>query len=171
LLRRDFAGRLYHEITGNIAIRKGFATFCTEIPAAYLLAHLAAQALLGLGARPLTSLALEEVRKIIEKIRSVKVGDFACGSGTLLAASYSALMHIATLLKYHYNLEDVDLEQLGRELIENGVYGIDALRYASQITAVNLALISPGTITKENVYTIYLGYIPEKKQAWKPRAS
>jgi hypothetical protein len=166
LLRRDFAGRLYHEITGNIAIRKGFATFYTEIPAAYLLAHLAVQALLGLGARPLTSLALEEVRKIIEKIRSVKVRDFACGSGTLLTASYSALMHIATLLKYHYNLEDVDLEQLGRELIENGVYGIDALRYASQITAVNLALISPGTITKENVYTIYLGYIPEKKQAW-----
>ena len=166
LLRRDFAGRLYHDITGDIAVRKGFATFYTEIPVAYLLAHLAVPTLLGLNNRSLIGLIPEEARKIIEQIRSVKVGDFACGSGTLLTASYSALMHIATLLKYYYNLEDVDLEQLGRELIENGVYGIDALRYASQITAVNLALIGPSTITKENVYTVYLGYIPEKRQAW-----
>ena len=33
LLRKDFAGRIYHEITGDIALRKGFATFYTEVPA------------------------------------------------------------------------------------------------------------------------------------------
>uniref|UniRef100_UPI000A5C7FB5 hypothetical protein n=1 Tax=Vulcanisaeta souniana TaxID=164452 RepID=UPI000A5C7FB5 len=40
-LRRDFAGRVYHRITGDIATRKGFATFYTQVPAAYLLATLA----------------------------------------------------------------------------------------------------------------------------------
>jgi hypothetical protein len=51
-------------------------------------------------------------------------------------------------------------------LIEESIYGIDALRYASQITAINLALIAPSTIGRENVYTIYLGYIQDKNQAW-----
>ena len=166
LLRRDFAGRLYHKITGDIIVKKGFATFYTEVSAAYLLAYLAVSTLLGLNNRSLTGLTSEEARKIIDQVRSVKVGDFACGSGTLLTASYSALIHIATLLKFYYNLEDVDLEHLGRKLIEHEIYGIDALRYASQITAINLALIGPSTIGKENVCSIYLGYIPEKNQAW-----
>jgi len=166
LLRRDFTGRLYRRITGNIAVRKGFATFYTEVPAAYLLAYLATSTLLGLDERPLTRLNPKEAYRVVERIRSTKVGDFACGSGTLLIASYSTLMHIATLLKHYYNLEDIDLEDLGRELVESGIYGIDALRYASQVTAINLALMAPSTIAKENVYTVYLGYIAEKRQAW-----
>ena len=166
LLRRDFAGRVYHEITGDIALKKGFATFYTEVPAAYLLATLAISTLLGLDEKSPHNLKYEEAHKIIDRISSVKIGDFACGSGTLLTASYSALMHNATMLKFYYNLEDVDLENISRKLIEEGIYGIDALRYASQITAINLALLGPSTIGKENVYTIYLGYIPEKKQAW-----
>jgi hypothetical protein len=166
LLRRDFAGRLYHEITGNITVRKGFATFYTEVPAAYLLAYLAVSTLLGLDERKPMSSVCENARKIIKDIRNVKVGDFACGSGTLLTASYSALMHLATITKFYCNIEELDLESLGRELIENGIYGVDALRYASQVTAINLALIGSGAINKENVYTVYLGYIPGKQQAW-----
>jgi len=166
LLRRDFAGRLYHEVTGDIALRKGFATFYTEVPAAYLLATLAVYSLLSLDEKNPLALSREEARKLVERIRSVRVGDLACGSGTLLTASYSALMHEAEVLKFYHNLEDVDLDSIGKSLVEEGVYGIDALRYASQITAINLALMGPSTIAKENVYTIYLGYIPERKQAW-----
>jgi hypothetical protein len=166
LLRRDFAGRVYHEITGDIALRKGFATYYTEVPAAYLLATLAASSLLDLdGVRPL-NLSQGRAREIIGRIRSLRVGDLACGSGTLLTASYAALMRGATMLKFYYNLDDVDLDDLGRTLIEEGIYGIDALRYASQITAINLALMGPGTIRRENVYTIYLGYIAGWGQAW-----
>jgi len=166
LLRRDFAGRLYHSITGNIAVRKGFATFYTEVPAAYLLAYLATSTLLNLNEKKSMSEVCGMVKEAIEAIRNVKVGDFACGSGTLLTASYSALMHIASAIKFYCNAEELDLESLGREIIENGIYGIDALRYASQITAINLALMGSSTISKENVYTIYLGYIPERRQAW-----
>ena len=70
------------------------------------------------------------------------------------------------MLKYYYGLRDVDLDNVGRALIEDGIYGMDALRYASQITAINLVLIGPGAVSSENVYTIYLGYIKDKKQAW-----
>jgi hypothetical protein len=166
LLRRDFAGRVYHEITGDIALRKGFATFYTEVPAAHLLASLATETLLDIDRRSLLSLGSEEARRLVERIRELKVGDFACGSGTLLTASYYSLQRITTALKYYYDLENVDLDEVGRTLIERGIYGIDALRYASQITAINLALMAPSTISRENVYTIYLGYIPEKNQAW-----
>ena len=166
LLKRDFAGRVYHEITGDMALRKGFATFYTEVPAAYLLASLAAESVLGLDDRSITGLEAGEARRIIERIGRVKVGDLACGSGTLLTASYSVFYRIAASLKYYYGLEDVDLESLGRRLIEEGIYGVDALKYASQITAINLALIGPGAIARENVYTIYLGYLHDTKQAW-----
>jgi len=166
LLRRDFAGRLYHEITGDIALRKGFATYYTEVPAAYLLASLAVRSLLNLDERSPATLSHDEARELVKRVESVKVGDLACGSGTLLTASYSVLMHTVSVLKYYHNLEDVDLEAVGRTLVEEGFYGVDALRYASQITAVNLALVAPSTITKENVYTIYLGYMPGNNQAW-----
>jgi hypothetical protein len=166
LLRRDFAGRLYHSITGDIALRKGLATFYTEVPAAYLLATLAVSSLLGLDERGLPSLDREKAREIASRVASLKVGDLACGSGTLLTASYSALMRAVATLKFYYNLDDVDVESIGRRLIEEGIYGVDALRYASQITAINLALMAPSTIRRENVYTIYLGYIQERNQAW-----
>lgn len=166
LLRRDFAGRVYHEITGNIVVRKGFATFYTEVPAAHLLATLATQALLGLdGVSPL-GLAPDEAHRTVERVKEVKVGDLACGSGTLLTASYSALMRVVTMMRFYHDLDDVEINDVGRKLIEDGIYGIDASRYASQITAVNLALIGPGNITKENTYTIRLGYMPGKSQAW-----
>jgi len=108
LLRRDFAGRVYHRIVGDIAHRKGFATFYTEVPAAYLLST-----------------------------------------------------------KLYYNL-GINLDDIGKALIEDGVYGIDALRYASQITAINLALIGPqGKVTRENVFTIYLGILNEPNAPYK----
>mgnify|MGYP000592537979 CR=1 FL=1 len=166
LLAKDFAGRVYHEITGDIALKKGFATFYTEVPAAYLLAILATETLLGLDKKSMLYLDKEEAQNMIEKLRNLKVGDMACGSGTLLTAIYYSLYRIASALKYYHDLENVKLDEIGKMIIENNIYGIDALRYASQITAINLALIGPSIITKENVYTIYLGYIPEKNQAW-----
>jgi hypothetical protein len=164
LLRRDFAGKLYHKITGDIALRKGFATFYTEVPAAYLLATLATQTLLGLDKKELLNMK-DEAPNMVRRINRVKLCDFACGSGTLLTASYYSFHRIATMLKYYYDLQDLDLEDLGKKLIEEGIYGIDALRYASQITAINLALMGP-SISKENVYSIYLGYLPRKNSTW-----
>jgi hypothetical protein len=41
LLKRDFAGRIYHKVVGDWSLRKGFGTFFTTIPASYLLSYLA----------------------------------------------------------------------------------------------------------------------------------
>ena len=161
LLRNDFAGRVYHRIVGDIVHRKGFATFYTEVPAAYLLSRLAVNTLFGIDEKSITELGKEGAQAIASKISDTKVGDFACGSGTLLTAAYSSLMDLETTIKLRYNL-DKNLDDVGKALIEEGVYGIDALRYASQITAINLALIGPqGKITRENVFAIYLGILNE----------
>ena len=41
LLRRDIAGHIYHKVVGDWSLRKGLATYFTQIPAAYLLLYLA----------------------------------------------------------------------------------------------------------------------------------
>jgi len=167
LLRRDFAGRVYHRIVGDIAHRKGFATFYTEVPAAYLLSTLAVNTLLGTDKKPITMLGKDEAQAIASRVSGTKVGDFACGSGTLLTAAYGSLMGLESAIKLYYNL-GINLDDIGKALIEDGVYGIDALRYASQITAINLALIGPqGKITRENVFTIYLGILNEPNAPYK----
>jgi hypothetical protein len=159
LLRRDFAGRVYHRIVGDIAHRKGFATFYTEVPAAYLLSTLAVNTLFRTD-EAITKLGKDEAQAIASKIGEIRVGDFACGSGTLLTAAYNALIRLASTMKLRHNV-NINLDDVGKALIEDGVYGIDALRYASQITAINLALLSPQKITRENVFTIYLGILNE----------
>ncbi|MEM0486897.1 MAG: hypothetical protein QW080_02025 [Sulfolobales archaeon] len=157
LLARDFAGRIYHKITGDIAVRKGFATFYTEVPSAYMLTALALRVALNLDYP--TELSREEAKKILERVARLKIADFACGSGTLLSASLYNASRIARVLCFFHELECPDIE---KKLVEEGVYGLDALRYATQITTINLALMSPTSVTRENIVTVYLGYIPQR---------
>lgn len=142
LLRRDLVGKVYHKVVGDWALMKGLATFFTEIPAAYLLLYLA-------------------------KPELSSIGDLACGSGTLLVAGYSA-----TNTKYRLSLlkegEDKDPMEIEREFhtkFISSCYGLDVLGYATQITALNLALHSPETPIKNlsSIYTIPLGYRKEDK--------
>lgn len=122
LLRRDFAGRIYHRVVGEWSLRKGLATYFTEIPSAYLLAY-------------------------IGKPNLSRICDFAAGSGTLLVATYSAAnsAYRFSLLRsgVERNPEDIERE-FHRRFIES-CYGFDVLSYATQITAINLALHSPET--------------------------
>ncbi|MCL0029632.1 N-6 DNA methylase [Dehalococcoidia bacterium] len=137
LLSRDLAGKVYHRIVGDWSLRKGLATFYTEIPAAYLLLHLAEPSL-------------------------CRIADFACGSGTLLVAAYSAA-------NSHYRLSllaqgsDQDPGEIEKEFHTGFIkscYAFDVLEYATQITALNLALHSPETPIKglSSIYALPLGY-------------
>jgi hypothetical protein len=155
LLKRDFAGRVYHEITGELALKKGLATFYTQVPAAYLVANLALR-------KTMEGIAKD---KQVEKLSKMKIGDFACGSGTLLTAAYYALDRWAARL-IMYDEADIDLETLGKEVLEHGVYGADALRYACQITAISLALMSSQNLENQNVGAVYLGYLKREDRAW-----
>lgn len=140
LLRRDLAGKVYHKVVGDWALRKGLATFFTQVPAAYLLLYLA-------------------------KPEPCQVADFACGSGTLLVAAYSSAntQYRLSLLKSGVDRHPVEIERDFHDRFINSCYAFDVLGYASQITAVNLALHSPETPIRESspIYTMPLGYRPE----------
>ncbi|ADB57634.1 N-6 DNA methylase [Archaeoglobus profundus] len=135
LLRRDIAGKIYHKIVGDWSLRKGLATFYTQIPAAYLLLHLA---------KPTLS----------------RICDFACGSGTLLTAAYSAArtQYGLSLLEQGVDKDPREIDEEFHKAFIKSCYGIDVLKYATQVTAINLALHSPETPLDEfNIYTLPLG--------------
>lgn len=141
-LRRDFSGKVYHKIVGDWAIKKNFATYFTTIPAAYLLAYLAVFTRTGVFS---------------DFQRDIKVGDLACGSGTLLTATYSALRDLYIRSVFGRG-EEVDLEEFHKSMLEGTMWGFDALRYAVQIASVNLALQAPTTpVSRTNIYPIPLG--------------
>lgn len=143
LLRRDFSGKIYHKIVGDWSIRKGFSTFFTTIPSAYLLSHLS---------------VFSEFEKF-ENAENIKVCDFTCGSGTLLTACYSSLEDLYKFEKFE---EEINLENFHRKMLEENLWGFDALRYASQIASLNLVFHNPSIALKNmNFYTTPLG-IDEK---------
>jgi type I restriction-modification system DNA methylase subunit len=140
LLKRDFSGRIYHKIVGDWSVRKGFATFFTTIPASYLIAYL----------------AIFSEQEPYSEGENVKVADFACGSGTLLTAAYSALEDLYKLERFEEG--DIDLDAFHKKLLEQNFWGFDALRYALQIASLNLVFHNPTIALKTmNFYSIPLG--------------
>jgi len=140
LLRRDLAGKVYHKVVGDWSLRKGLATFFTEIPSAYLLLYLA---------RPKLS----------------RIADFACGSGTLLVAAYSAANaeYRLSLLKAGIDKHPSEIEKDFHTKFVNSCYAFDVLGYATQVTALNVSLHSPETPIQDfsSIYTMPLGYRKE----------
>lgn len=138
IFRRDFAGKVYHKVVGDWALRKGFATFYTSVPAAYLLAYLT---VLDWNIDPL----------------SVKAVDFACGSGTLLVALYNALRD-----EYARRLfgagQPISFEAFHKQILEKNIYGLDVLKYAVHVASTNLVLQNPeATLNDMRMYHIPLG--------------
>lgn len=121
VLHKDLVGRLYHQIVGSKKVTKGLATYFTQIPSSYLLARLAITDRRLAGGKPLET----------------KVVDFACGSGTLLMAAYSALLDL------HRSTSQSSPRHFHKRVLESNLYGFDVLRYALQITALNLLLRHP----------------------------
>ena len=145
LLRRDFSGKIYHKIVGDWAVRKNFATYFTMVPAAYLLAYLAVFTRTG----------------VFGEFKKVKVGDLACGSGTLLTATYSALKDLYIYSKLKEG--EVNFKEFHKFMLEESMWGIDALRYAVQIASTNLALQDPSTKVKHmNMFAVPLGVENER---------
>ena len=142
LLRRDLVGKVYHRVVGDWGLKKGLATFYTQIPSAYLLLYLA-------------------------KPKISRIADLACGSGTLLVAAYSATsaQYRLALLKSGADHDPKQIEANFHADFINSCYAFDVLEYATQITALNLSLHSPETAIQDfhSVYTFPLGYREEDK--------
>ena len=117
-----------HDLTGVIfqrliADRKFLATFYTRPASAALLAGLAIPADRELGGAEWGD---------AETIASLQIGDFACGTGTLLSAAYQrvSLLH---------ELHGGDPQALHRPMMKNGLVGLDVLNIAVHLTAAVLA--------------------------------
>lgn len=140
LLKSDFSGRIYHKIVGDRAIRRGFATFFTTIPASYLLAYL---------------MTFSEFNQFKEPQKKL-VCDFACGSGTLLTAIYSAFEDKYKLEQFEHGV--LDLEGFHKKMLEKNFWGMDALRYALPIASLNLVFRNPTVpLNNLNFHSIPLG--------------
>ena len=123
-----------HDLTGAvfqrlIADRKFLATFYTKPSAAALLAGLA------LPLRPRTA---EWDWTDADSLSSMRIGDFACGTGTLLSTAY----HRVGLL---HEIHGGDPSHLHPPMMERGLVGLDVLTVAVHLTAAMLAGIHPST--------------------------
>jgi hypothetical protein len=132
LLRQDLTGRVYHSTLGR-TLAKNYATYYTQIPSGELLAWL------GISDW------------------DAKVGEFACGSGTLVTASYHRKLSLAfemvteegeagedDVTKPRAAWEDNSgMSDIHKKFVEEDLWGLDAMSFAAHLTAVNLALQQP----------------------------
>ena len=121
LLEHDLAGRVYHTALERVRT-KTYATCYTKIPAGELLAWLG-----------ITD-------------RDAKVGEFACGSGTLVTASYHRKRSLALGTAQHQLHEQAGNSgesEMHRQFVEDDLWGLDAMRFPAHLAATNLAFQHP----------------------------
>ena len=120
----DLIGLIFQRL---IADREFLAPYFTRPAAAALLAGLALPA-----ARPPRGAAWGDAAAI----GALQIGDFACGTGTLLSAAYQrvSLLH---------EFEGGDPADLHQRLMQDGLVGLDVLNIAVHFTATMLAAAHP----------------------------
>ena len=142
LLKHDFMGRIYHKLllrsTGHY-----YATYYTSLPAAWLL----------------SGLVYREDHHFwdfgeLSSFENFKVIDPACGSGTLLSASYASLRD-----QYIKSTPDaVDLGVFHEAMLSHTIHGWDVLDFAAHLSLTNLALHSDTVHSnRSNIYRMPLG--------------
>jgi hypothetical protein len=144
VFKQDLAGRLYHTLLLR-EIAKSLATYYTSIPAASFLARLAFS-------------SVNTNWEDLDSIGKIVAVDLACGSGTLLSASYTEIMD-----RYVSNSTKPDLGKLHKLLVENVLWGFDVLEYAVHLASSTLILRDPRIgVTKTNTYVLPLGIVNGK---------
>ena len=123
-----------HDLTGVIfqrliADRKFLATYYTRPSGAALLAGLAI---------PIQAPIAGESWGDSDSLSTIRIGDFACGTGTLLSTAYQ---RIGLLHEIHGG----DAKILHPIMMEHGLVGLDVLTVAVHLTAAMLAGSHPDT--------------------------
>ena len=92
----------------------------------------------------------------MEKVKSLRIVDFACGSGTLLIACANYILD---------QVKKKDREEVANALFEQILYGFDCNRRAIFQTATGLGMIAPSVKFKHTqLRAMPLGEHPEKKK-------
>ncbi len=132
----DLTGRIFQRL---IADRKYLATFYTLPASAALLARLAVSKMKDVDWSD------------ADAIGKLRIGDFACGTGALLAAVYE---QIATR---HENAGG-KAENLHRVMMEEVLYGLDVMPSAVHITSATLSGVYPNvSFDGSRLYTLPYG--------------
>ncbi len=88
-----------------------------------------------------------------DDITSLRIADFACGTGMLLTAAYIQIIN---------NALNIDVENLHADVMDKVLYGYDIMPTASCITASNLAGLFPKSgFLRSNIHTLSIGPTPE----------
>jgi hypothetical protein len=142
--RHDLMGRVYHTL---LAEAKFLGTYYTSVPAATLL----------------LKLALDPARwqsinwASVDQIGGLRVGDLACGTGTLLMAAADVITDNYARALPGSGMQP-DLDRLHRILIEKVIHGYDVLPSAIHLTASTLATRAPQIrFTDAHLYSVPLG--------------
>ena len=149
-LRHDLMGRIYHWLLHEA---KYLGTYYTSTTAATLLLKLA------------FALDWDQDFAEAENIANFKIGDFACGTGTLLMASAQALTdrYIRERAEKGYSISDKDVAVLHQTLMQNVMHGYDVLPTAVHLTASTLALLAPEVaFDRMNLFVMPLGIDHDK---------
>ena len=134
--QHDLSGRMFQRL---ISDRKFLATYYTLPSSATLLAELA-----------VSRLSVDWSDE--NALTSLKIGDFACGTGALLNASYGAM-----LTRYRRSTNGSDDAKLHADMIENVLVGTDIMPAATHLTTSILSSAHPNQ-TFKNTQIITLKY-------------
>lgn len=146
-LRHDLMGRIYHWLLHDA---KYLGTYYTSVAAATLLLRLSFH-------------GTEWARKDwsdFEELTNFRIGDLACGTGTLLIAASHALSDnvINSLSAQGEEVDETTLKNLHQTLIENIIHGYDVIPSAVHLTASSLGLMAPEiAFRKMQLYCLPLG--------------
>ncbi len=136
-----------HDLTGAvfqklIADRKFLAAYYTTPASAALLVGLAIT-----PERPLQNAQWASA----EKVKSLRIGDLACGTGTLLSTAYQRIGQL-------HELAGGDSESLHSDMMANALVGCDVLPAASHLTASMLSGAHPTVKYKRScIMTVAFG--------------
>ena len=137
-------GAHHHDLVGisfcnSITTAKQEGAMYTTLPAATMLTHLMFH-----GAKINW--------KNIEKVKSLRIVDFACGSGTLLIAAANYILQ---------QVKKKDREEVSRALFEQMLYGFDCNQRAIFQTSTGLGMIAPSIAFKKTQLRSMILGVPE----------
>lgn len=142
----DVYGALYQN---DLIERKKSASFYTRPEAATLLAGL------------VLPLAGDGLWMDTSRIKSLRVGDFACGTGMLLTAAYNQIIN--------YHGDDASAAKMHPDVMRDVLWGFDIMPTATHLTVSNLAGIYPDKIFKEScIYQMPIGTRMPARRSRKP---
>lgn len=139
----------FHDLTGAIfqkliADRKFLAAYYTTPASAALL--------VGLVIRPERPLQNSQWASAA-KVKSLRIGDLACGTGTLLSTAYQRIGQL-------HELAGGDSESLHPDMMANALVGCDILPAASHLTASMLSGTHPtAKYKRSSIMTVAFGKV------------